>query len=128
VSITPQTVAALERQKAKEASTRVVARGGPPPGTIFVTETGRWMRGSAGHFSRMWHDLLRRAGISGFRFHDLRHTCATLLLLANVHPKIVSERLGHASIQITLDTYSHLLPSMQATAVTALQGLLPQVQ
>lgn len=55
-----------------------------------------------------------------FRMYDLRHTHATMLLKANVHPKIVSERLGHASIALTLDTYSHILPTMQETAVEAL--------
>src|SRR5215208_1342481 len=54
--------------------------------------------------------LLKYAGLPDIRFHDLRHTCATLLLGRNVNPKIVSEMLGHASIAITLDTYSHLLP------------------
>ena len=55
-----------------------------------------------------------------FRMYDLRHTHATMLLKANVHPKVVSERLGHASISLTLDTYSHILPTMQETAVEAL--------
>ena len=50
------------------------------------------------------------------RFHDLRHTHATQLLQAGVHPKVVQERLGHASIGITLDTYSHVMPGMQEEA------------
>src|SRR5262249_47623130 len=75
-----------------------------------------------------WYTTSTRAGCRDRRFHDLRHTCATLLLLANVHPKVVSERLGHASIQITLDTYSHLLPTMQSTAVAALTAALVRVQ
>ena len=50
------------------------------------------------------------------RLHDLRHTCATLLLSKNVNPKIVSEMLGHATVAITLDTYSHVLPNMQGSA------------
>jgi integrase len=50
------------------------------------------------------------------RLHDLRHTHATQLLKAGVHPKVVSERLGHASIGITLDTYSHVMPGMQEEA------------
>jgi integrase len=57
------------------------------------------------------------------RFHDLRHSHATMLLLQGVHPKIVSERLGHASIGITLDTYSHVLPNMQTDAVAAFDAL-----
>jgi len=52
-----------------------------------------------------------------FRFHDLRHSQATHLSRAGVHPKIVSERLGHSSVGVTLDTYSHVLPSMQQDAV-----------
>jgi integrase len=58
------------------------------------------------------------------RFHDLRHTCATLLLSRNVDPKIVSEMLGHSSIAITLDTYSHVHPNMQQSAVRALEEAL----
>lgn len=70
-----------------------------------------------------WKQVGRRAGLPGTKFHDLRHTCASLLLQANVHPKVVQERLGHASIVITLDTYSHLLPTAQEAAVTALEGV-----
>ncbi len=58
------------------------------------------------------------------RLHDLRHTHATLLLLAGVHPKIVSERLGHASIAITLDIYSHVLPGMQEEAASLFDSIL----
>ena len=58
------------------------------------------------------------------RFHDLRHPCATLLLLKNVNPRIVSEVLGHATVSITLDTYSHLLPNMQDHAAQALDDAL----
>ena len=68
--------------------------------------------------------LLKRAGLPEIRFHDLRHTCATLLLSKNVNPKVVSEMLGHASIAITLDIYSHVLPNMQDSAATAMDGAL----
>jgi integrase len=68
--------------------------------------------------------LLKRARLPQIRFHDLRHTCATLLLLKNVNPKIVSEMLGQSSIAITLDTYSHVLPNMQNEAATAMQDAL----
>jgi len=60
--------------------------------------------------------LAKRAGFSGVRLHDLRHTHASLLFQQGIHPKVVSERLGHANILITLDTYSHLLPGMQEAA------------
>lgn len=63
-----------------------------------------------------FHRITKRAGLRSIRVHDLRHTHATLMLKAGVHPKVVSERLGHASIAITLDTYSHVLPGLQDAA------------
>ncbi len=74
---------------------------------------------------RHFKPTLKRAKLSeSFRLYDLRHSCATLLLAANEHPKVVSERLGHASIILTLDTYSHVLPSMQQAASEKLEGIL----
>jgi integrase len=61
---------------------------------------------------RSFQPLLKKAGLPEIRFHDLRHTCATLLLGRGVHPKLVQELLRHATIAMTLDTYSHYLPSM----------------
>ncbi len=60
--------------------------------------------------------ITRSIGLYGVRFHDLRHTHATLMLWQGIHPKIVSERLGHSSIAITLDTYSHVMPGLQEAA------------
>jgi integrase len=71
-----------------------------------------------------WKTAVRRAGVRKIRLYDCRHTHATLLLKAAINPKVVSERLGHASIVITLDTYSHVLPDMQDEAVDRLQALL----
>jgi integrase len=69
--------------------------------------------------------ILEKAGLpASIRLYDLRHTCATLLLAANEHPKFVSERLGHANITLTLDTYSHVLPSMQHGASEQLERML----
>lgn len=64
------------------------------------------------------------AGVPHIRFHDLRHTAATLLLGQGVHPKIVSEMLGHASVAITLDLYSHVQPDMQRQAAAAMGAAL----
>jgi integrase len=61
---------------------------------------------------RSFAPLLQRTGLPQIRFHDLRHTCATLLLVRNVPPKYVQELLGHATVAITLDTYSHVIPGM----------------
>lgn len=65
---------------------------------------------------RAFKPTLKQAGLQGFSPYSLRHTCATLLLLKNEHPKVVSERLGHSTIALTLDTYSHVLPTMQQGA------------
>jgi len=72
------------------------------------------------HFKTM---LLDASIDRSVKFHDLRHTHATILLLEGINPKIVQERLGHSTITMTLDTYSHLLPDMQDAAVKALEGL-----
>ena len=79
-----------------------------------------------GRFAPEWVDDLGRnmQPSKSIRLHDLRHTYATLLLAAGEHPKIVSEALGHASIQLTLDTYSHVLPDMQQSAVDKLEDML----
>ncbi|RPI50022.1 MAG: site-specific integrase [Deltaproteobacteria bacterium] len=63
-----------------------------------------------------WIKLVRHCGLHGIRLHDVRHTHASLLLKQGIHPKIVQERLGHGSIQITLDTYSHVAPGLQQAA------------
>ena len=67
---------------------------------------------------------LRRAGLPRVRFHDLRHTSASLLLGRGVHPKIASEMLGHSTIAITLDLYSHVTPTMQRGAADELDAAL----
>jgi integrase len=73
---------------------------------------------------RSFEPLLARAGLRKIRFHDLRHSAATLLLAQGVHPKVVQERLGHSTITLTLDTYSHVLEGMQREAATKLDAIL----
>jgi integrase len=92
-------------------------------GLIFASEAGEPLdrRYITTH---RFKPLLKRAGLPQIRFHDLRHTCATLLLSKNVNPKVVSEMLGHATIAITLDTYSHVLPTMQESAAKAMEDAL----
>lgn len=76
-------------------------------------------------FRRHFKPILKEAGLDqSIRMYDLRHSCATLLLASNENPKVVSERLGHASITLTLDTYSHVLPSMQRAATDKLERML----
>lgn len=73
---------------------------------------------------RSFGNIIKAAKVRKIRFHDMRHTHATLLLSAGEHIKVVSERLGHASVQITLDTYTHVLPTMQKAAAEKMQKLL----
>ena len=71
-----------------------------------------------------FYPLLERAGLPQIRFHDLRHSAATLLLSRGIHPKIISEILGHSQISITLDLYSHVVPTMQQEAKEAMEAIL----
>lgn len=73
-----------------------------------------------------FNTLLKKAGLPHMRFHDLRHSAATILLAMNVHPKIVQELLGHNQISMTMDLYSHVLPGMQEDVIDRLEGVLDQ--
>jgi integrase len=74
---------------------------------------------SIGH---AWDRFLAAVDLPRIRFHDLRHSHATAMLARNIHPKIVSERLGHSRVALTLDTYSHVLPGMQEEAAAAIDA------
>jgi integrase len=91
-------------------------------GTVFCNSQGGWLiKGNV--LRRSFWRIIKKAGLPRVRFHDLRHTCATLLLLAEENAKVVSERLGHASVQLTLDTYSHVLPAMQKRAAEKMDAI-----
>jgi integrase len=81
---------------------------------IFSTLEGKPLRPNT--ITRAWVMLAARAGVKVIRLHDARHTHASIMLKQGIHPKIVQERLGHSSIQITLDTYSHVAPGLQQAA------------
>lgn len=85
-----------------------------PNDPLVLTSIGTTLKPS--NIGREFRKLLKVAQVPKIKFHDLRHTHATLMLKQGVHPKIVSERLGHSRTQLTLDTYSHVLPSMQIEA------------
>jgi integrase len=74
--------------------------------------------------SHAWTKLVKRTGLMGIRLHDARHTHASLLLKQSVHPKIVQERLGHATISTTLDLYSHISPGLQEAAAIGFDKLV----
>ncbi len=93
-------------------------------GLVFPAATGSLFNPSNLR-NRSFVRIKIRSGVrEDLRFHDLRHTCATLLLGEGVNAKVVSEMLGHASITITLNTYSHVLPDMQDTAADAMEAAL----
>ena len=84
----------------------------------------RELLGAAGWTRTSGAKLVRRAGFPHVRFHDLRHSHASQLLKQGVHPKIVSERLGHATVGLTLDTYSHVLPGVQEQTVEQFDAVM----
>ena len=74
--------------------------------------------------TRYFRQAVKRSMLLTIRLHDLRHTHATLALRAGIYPKVVSERLGHATVSITLDTYSQAIPAMQEEAAALIAGLV----
>jgi integrase len=93
-------------------------------GLVFCSEVGTPVDLSNLR-NRSFKRILRRAGLpADLRPYDLRHSAATLLLLAGEHPKVVSERLGHSTVALTLDTYSHALPTLQQQATEKIASVL----
>lgn len=89
---------------------------------VFCRVDGKPLRPNT--VNRAWQSIAQHAGVKVIRLHDARHTHASLLLKQGVHPKIVQERLGHASIQMTLDTYSHVVPGLQEAGAQGFDKLL----
>ncbi len=88
---------------------------------IFPASTGTILDQSK--VNKVYKKCLKKAGLPNLRFHDLRHTAATLMLQQGIHPKVVQERLGHSDISLTLNIYSHVLPSMQEEAAEKMDDL-----
>lgn len=127
-------VKALKRHKET-----MLAEGNSGSPFVFCDTQGGPIRKS-NLLRRSFWPLLKKAGLPpeangpeqtwkpGIRFHDLRHTAATLMLSENIHPKVVQERLGHASIALTLDTYSHAVPSMQKAAAETMDAAFTKLE
>ena len=90
---------------------------------VFSSKVGGHLHTSRILFAQ-FKQLLREAGLPDIRFHDLRHSSATMLLSLGVHPKVVQEILGHSQISMTMDIYSHVLPTMQQEAIGKLNNVL----
>ena len=112
VNLTPTALEGLKRHSERQAQEMIKADTlYQDQGLVFASLVGTPL--NRHNLTRSFKALLRRADLSqSVRFHDLRHTCATLLLAQGTHPKFVQELLGHATIAITLDTYSHVMPGM----------------
>jgi integrase len=124
IRLTPQAVDALRAHLERQLrDMEILGDHYQDQGLIFTTDTGAPINPSNLR-QRSFTPLLKRAGLPHMRFHDLRHTCATLLLSRGVHPKFVQELLGHATIAITLDTYSHVMPSMGDATAKAMEDAL----
>jgi integrase len=124
IRLTPQAVEALRAHLERQLrDMEILGDHYQDQGLIFTTDTGAPINPSNLR-QRSFTPLLKRAGLPHMRFHDLRHTCATLLLSRGVHPKFVQELLGHATIAITLDTYSHVMPSMGDATAKAMEDAL----
>lgn len=111
IDLTEETVTALKKHWLFIRGEREKNRSYKNLDLVVCTEFGTPTHKS--NIRRVFKSIIKKSDIPKIRFHDMRHTHATLLLLQGVNPKIVSERLGHTDVRITLDTYSHLLPSMQ---------------
>ena len=123
IDLPASTVAALREHRARQNDARLLL--GPEwehHDLVFCTHRGKplgWR-----NVTREFKRLLVKAGLPDVAFHALRHTNATLLLLQGVHPKIVAERLGHSTVSMTMDVYSHVLPRMGREAAAKLDALL----
>jgi integrase len=124
IALSPTAVEVLRRHRVLQADERTrLGAGWHELDLVFPNTIGKPMDGI--HLlQRNYLPLLEQAGLKRIRFHDLRHTAATLLLLSGIHPKVVSEMLGHADVTITLKLYSHVLPHMQHAAAAAMEQLL----
>ncbi len=124
IRLPARTVEALKAHRARQAKEKLKA--GPlyrDKELVFASVIGTPLEPSNIDL-RTFKPLLKKAGLSDIRFHDLRHTCATVLLSRGVNPKFVQELLGHADIKLTLGTYSHFLPSMGDQTANAMESAL----
>jgi integrase len=118
-----ETLAALRSHRKNQAAERLAV--GPAWTTtdlVFTRQDGALLHPES--VRRLFDRHLQHAGLPRIRFHDLRHTHATLALQAGVHPKVVSERLGHTTVAMTLDIYSHAVPAMQQEAASVMAKLV----
>jgi integrase len=126
IALSASVVESLKRHRVRQFEHRLATGDAyEDRGSVFANETGGHLHPNV--LYRRYSALIARADVPVIRFHDLRHTSATLLLAEGVHGKIVQERLGHATIAMTLDLYSHVTADMQKEAADRLDNLLDAV-
>lgn len=126
VPLIPLAVAALKRHRVRQAEQRLAAGGKwQDHGLVFTNAIGNPLS-PQNVLRRSYYPLLESAGLPRITFHDLRHSTASLLLSLGVHPKVVQEFLGHSQIGVTLDTYSHVMPTLGREAMDKLDSLLSE--
>ncbi len=118
----PFVLEVLKRHRVQQVKMRLEAVVWQEGDFVFCTSHGTPF--AAANLRTMFKDLLKKAGLPDIRFHDSRHSVATLLLGIGTHPKVVQELLGHGSIGITMDTYSHVMPTMQKNVMARLDDIL----
>ncbi len=125
VSLDDITLSALEQHReAQDKEKELLGAGYQDEGLVFCRADGKALHPD--RVTKLLREHVRAAGLPWIKVQGLRHTHATILLQAGVHPKVVQERLGHSSIAITLDTYSHAIPAMQEDAATRGAGIIDQ--
>jgi integrase len=122
IALDCRTLAAPKEHRKNQLEERLSVGSYKDQGLVFARPDGGPVHPD--FFSQSFDRLVAKTELPRIRLHDLRHTHATLALQAGVHPKVVSERLGHSSVSFTLDTYSHAIPAMQADAAEVIAGLL----
>ena len=126
LTLAPEVLDTLRVHRAHQAAERLSwGASYTESGLVITTEDGRPFHPET--LSELFVRQAKRVGLPPIRLHDLRHSVASILLARAVHPKVVSEMLGHATIALTLDTYSHVIPSLQqeAASVVAAAVLSP---
>ena len=124
VSMTPKLAAYLREYKTERESLNLyLGRLLNLDDLVFVSVEGKPI--DPGVLSHNFARIVKRAGLKNIRFHDLRHTFASLMLLRGAKPKVISEALGHASAAFTMDAYSHIIEGMQSDAMALLDEVLP---
>jgi len=123
IALDSETVRALRLHRTRQLEERLaLGHKSCDHDIVFAQPDGRFIHPDG--FGKAFQRLQVQAGIRKIRFHDLRHTHATLALQAGVNPRVVSERLGHSTVAITLDTYSHVLPGLQEEAAERVAKLV----